>query len=504
MPLSGAAPVQCLEIVLKAGEGVRAVATMDTAPGSSGVRILVYAPGEAAPALQIELGNLDRVPITWRAEVSGAHHLVVRDAWSFARGVTQVPVSIWIEQVEPPALADARDAAVSADPRVGWLRQNAVEIRSIDPQDTDFSDLQSLRSSLEGVRLVLLTEADHRSGSDFLAKSRLVKFLHQELGFDVLAFDAPIYGMAVAWDHMRSGMAPREAFAQGAWGFWANSEQMRPLIEYVAEQAQGERPIELAGIDRQFLVGEASARFAQDLVTFLVDRDLSDPLALPGGSNMHILESLALRRYDVGGMPLPDSAAGAVFLDGLEQTIARAAALDDRGARFWTQVMRSTACYARFLVQEADPCDGSRQRAQNVIWLVNEYFLGHRIIVWTGVQAARMPELPAAGGSGPSMGYYLDEVLGTESYAIGLTSYRSAGGHIVTDQHQLPEFEELMSAAGFNQALLDLRRARAEASWAGEEFLARPILYGTLPAVWSDLLDALLFVREHHPSVSVR
>lgn len=501
-----AAPVRCLELVLNAGEFVRAVATMEAEPPLTGVSVLLYEPGKAAPAFRIALGNFDRTAVTWRAEVSGPHYLVVRDAWS-ARGVTEVPVRIWVEQVEPPALADARDAALSADPRVAWLRQNAVPIRSIDPNDMDFTDLQPLGRSLEGVHLVLLGEADHRSGSDFLVKSRLVKFLHQELGFDVLAFEAPLYGMSVAWDRLRSGALPRQALAEGAWGFWANSEQMQPLIDYVAEQAQGRRPIELAGFDNQFTGQGASARFAEDLAGFLVDRGLGGPLGLPGGPNMRILESLALRRYD--SQPLPDSATGSAFLSGLDETIAGAAELNDAAARFWTQVLRSTACHAtRFLAPAADRCLRDWQMAQNLTWLANERYPGRRIIVWSGTaHAARMPELPPAGGAGPSMGQYMDDVFGAHSYAIGVTSYRTAdtaSRHIVPDQHPLPEFEELMSAAGFDYGLVDLRRARPEGNWAAGEFLARPIGHATTPAVWSELFDALLFVREHQPRSPLR
>jgi len=499
-----AAPVRCLELVLEVGEFLRAVATMGTEPGLTAVSVLLYEPGKPDPSLRAALGNFARTAVTWRAATSGPHYLVVRDAYAF-RGATEVPVRIWVEQVEPPLLAEARNAALSADPRVAWLRQNVVPIRSIDPDDVDFTDLRPLRSSLEGVRVVLLGEADHRSGSDFLAKSRIVKFLHQELGFDVLAFDAPIYGMAVAWDRLRSGMPARQAFAEGVWGFWANAQQMQSLIDYVAEQARGKRPIELAGIDNQFTGQGASPRFAQAVTDFLVDRGLSGPLALPGGPNMRILESLAMRRYGSGGEPLPDSATGAAFLSALDETIARASALNDDTARFWTQVLRSTACHASFLGQVAEQCVGDRPRADNLIWLVNERYPGRRIIVWTGTaHAARMPELPPAGGRGPSMGKYIGEVFGTHSYAIGLTSYRSSGGHIVPDQHPLPEFEELMSAAGFAHGLLDLRRARAEGNWAGQEFLARPIVYSTTRAVWSELFDALLFVREHQPRSPVR
>jgi uncharacterized protein (TIGR02246 family) len=84
--------------------------------------------------------------------------------------------------------------------------------------------------------------------------------------------------------------------------------------------------------------------------------------------------------------------------------------------------------------------------------------------------------------------------------AIGVTSYRSTDAGIIPDQDlPLPQFEELMAAAGFDYGLLDLRRAAAEESWAGGEFLARAIGHISGAAVWSDLLDALLFVREYKP-----
>lgn len=41
-----------------------------------------------------------------------------------------------------------------------------------------------------------------------------------------------------------------------------------------------------------------------------------------------------MRRYGGGGEPLPDSATGAAFLSGLNETVARAAALHDNTARF--------------------------------------------------------------------------------------------------------------------------------------------------------------------------
>lgn len=76
---------------------------------------------------------------------------------------------------------------------IQWLQQHAVELRTLDPNDEDFSDLTPLKTSLEGVRVVMLGEPGHGGGMTMLARSRLVKFLHQEKGFDVLAWEAGFY-----------------------------------------------------------------------------------------------------------------------------------------------------------------------------------------------------------------------------------------------------------------------------------------------------------------------
>ena len=75
------------------------------------------------------------------------------------------------------------------DPRVAWLAEHAIRLRSVSPEDDDFSDLEPLREVLAGVRVVLLGEQSHGDGTVFLAKTRLIEFLQREMGFDVLAFE---------------------------------------------------------------------------------------------------------------------------------------------------------------------------------------------------------------------------------------------------------------------------------------------------------------------------
>ncbi|MHC4511145.1 MAG: SgcJ/EcaC family oxidoreductase [Planctomycetota bacterium] len=393
---------------------------------------------------------------------------------------------------------------MSEDPRVAWLRENVLPIRSIDPDDENFKDFEPLRAALDGVRLLLLGEADHQSGSDFLVKTRLVKFLHQELGFDVLVFESPMYDMMVAWDSLRTGMLPGEAFWLGA-GTWAGASQMQPLVAYLGEHARGARPLEIAGCDHQHQVA-SSFYFADDLARFLSVRGVGGPLVDRESPEHGVLQALSQVHYRYRLAPRPDVSMCRAFLAAVEKSLVAVGAMPDERARQWAQILRNLACHTRFVLRhdEIGSCNRDEQMAENLLWFANERYPDRKIIVWAGtVHAARAPEPPPflrdqpwAAPYFPSMGQRIGEVFGSKSYVIGVTSYRSARAGIVADQDPLPEFEELMAAAGFDYGLLDLRRAAAEEGWAGGEFLARAIGHISGAAVWSDLLDALLFVRE--------
>ena len=162
---------------------------------------------------------------------------------------------------------------------VEWLSTQAIPVRSVDPSDRDFSDLEAFRGVIGDSRMVLLGEQSHGDGTVFLAKTRLIEFLHQEMGFDVLAFESGMFGMKKAWEAMVEERDPGEAFSMGASGIWAGSAQVQPLIGYLGEVVSSDRPLELAGFDsqsasgsRESLVPELESFLAAERSPLLTDR----------------------------------------------------------------------------------------------------------------------------------------------------------------------------------------------------------------------------------------
>ena len=81
---------------------------------------------------------------------------------------------------------------VSADPAWDqWVRSNHYTVRSLTSTRTD--DLQFLKKVIGNRRLVQLGESGHGVREFNIAKVRLIRFLHEEMGFDVIAFESGLF-----------------------------------------------------------------------------------------------------------------------------------------------------------------------------------------------------------------------------------------------------------------------------------------------------------------------
>ncbi|HVG43276.1 MAG TPA: erythromycin esterase family protein, partial [Longimicrobium sp.] len=148
-----------------------------------------------------------------------------------------------------------------------WLKANAHPIRSLSVADRDFSDLQPLKAAIGSSRVVLLGEQSHGDGTTFLAKARLIAFLHQEMGFDVLAWESGLWDVRQVWQHVQAGEAVLPASRRGVFGIWTGSQEVLPTLDYVQETVGTAHPLELAGFDNQL-----TGTLARDSLHLLMER----------------------------------------------------------------------------------------------------------------------------------------------------------------------------------------------------------------------------------------
>lgn len=109
-------------------------------------------------------------------------------------------------------------------------------IQSIDPNEVFFADLEFLKEKLQNRQIVILGESGHGDGAAFEAKTRLVKFLSSEMGFNTIAFEGGGF-FEMYYANQKSG-TPNEfisEFQKSWYDIWSGSAQIKELLQYLSK-----------------------------------------------------------------------------------------------------------------------------------------------------------------------------------------------------------------------------------------------------------------------------
>ena len=66
-----------------------------------------------------------------------------------------------------------------------YVPENTVQIKTVQPDSINFSDLEIFGNSIGDSKIVMLGEQDYGDAPTFLAKTRLIKYLREKKRFNV-------------------------------------------------------------------------------------------------------------------------------------------------------------------------------------------------------------------------------------------------------------------------------------------------------------------------------
>ncbi|MBL0162592.1 MAG: erythromycin esterase family protein [Xanthomonadales bacterium] len=152
-------------------------------------------------------------------------------------------------ELRTPAIDSAAGLAPPTAEETTWLTQNHYPVRSI-VYDADFSDLAFLPSQLEGKRIVQLGESSHGSAEFSAVKVRLIKYLHETLGYNVLAFESSLTACHIQDLQLEQSAPAPNTGVECAFGIW-DTKDLNELARYLRSTRQTAHPLRLAGFDIQ-------------------------------------------------------------------------------------------------------------------------------------------------------------------------------------------------------------------------------------------------------------
>ncbi|MEC1302389.1 erythromycin esterase family protein [Lysinibacillus capsici] len=138
-----------------------------------------------------------------------------------------------------------------------WANDHAYSLSSIQPETFDgqkipankFDDLVMLKPLLHDKRIVFLGESSHGVAQFNLAKTRLIQFLHQDMGYNVLAFESGMGNVMNAQGQIDK-QAALQTMKDAIFGVWWTKETL-PLFDYAKSTQATEQPLVLTGFDIQ-------------------------------------------------------------------------------------------------------------------------------------------------------------------------------------------------------------------------------------------------------------
>ena len=314
---------------------------------------------------------------------------------------------------------------------ITWLnnKNNRIDIRSLTSEN--FEDLKCLKQYLNGKSLVQLGESSHGTKEYNLIKVRLIKFLHQEMGFDVIAFESGFFECFYTYENINDYSAEEalnNSIFSGVWG----TEEVLELFEYIKQTQSTEHPLILSGFDCQRSGGNYNKR-PDVLYDMLSKIDTLYAEEVFNFDNYILINGLYNYNYLVSN---EDSIKSKYFeiISFIDQHIAQIISYypdQEYYPIFIKQSINSTIANVKHRIAYYENNEDEQYfvrdsaMAANISFLKEEFFPDKKIIIWAhNYHIAHDPDHMAWYNNARNMGNWLVEKYREELYTIGLYMLR--------------------------------------------------------------------------------
>ncbi|HUS03600.1 MAG TPA: erythromycin esterase family protein [Chitinophagaceae bacterium] len=390
-----------------------------------------------------------------------------------------------------------------------YVKNNIIPIKSVDPDSTNYSDLEAIGIAIGNSKIVMLGEQDHGDAPAFLAKTRLIKYLHEKKGFNVIAFESDFFGLNFGWDNLtKTPASVRGYLHQNIFPIWAGCNACWPLLEnYIPNSYLTPSPLSVTGFDNQMILEYSSKFLISKLDSVLRSLDL--PITKQENYRIEILpliDSLSLR-YRI---PPKDTTLYTKCGQYLT-TIKKQADQKLNKSDYWWVIIEN-------LLQENIEYQASktnwrlsmntrdRQMAVNLKWLAENKFPNDKIIVWAAnYHIAKYGDSTNKDKTLISMGNYFtrDSSLMNSTYIIGFTSYDGEAGRLGRKDFSINKprrngFETWINES-YDYAFIDFKRYTKLFPGKTEKFYLKGLFHISFITEWPKIFDGVFYIKKMYP-----
>lgn len=410
--------------------------------------------------------------------------------------------------------ANSQSKAWNDSLKINWLKQNAIKVTSVSPSDTNFSDLAPLKNVLKNAKIVMLGET-HGEGNVTSAKIRLIKYLHEQMGFDMLIFESGFYDFYRINDSIKNGMRMDTALIRAVFSDMSGMNEFDPLLKYVNDcSVKGNKSFSISGFDEQ----NDWSFFKKD-----IEKNFKgiDPLS---EENRKIFYTLIDKANSFKPSPFGNVNDSLQYFKDVNLYIDASKKMADKEkGSYWVQIFKSLEAYSKVAMSWEDAGNGQipfykvtnirdAQMADNLIWLI-DHNPNKKFIIWSASNhlSRNLKTLTETDDTAffehfHPMGEYIHNKYGDKAYSMGFTAAggtRYAKGMMAEPQKITSvlnnSIECYMQRADFNYGIINYRNLSKD-NFLNQENYSNPFGYNSQKlGVWPNVLDGIFFINEIVP-----
>ncbi|MCE4045494.1 erythromycin esterase family protein [Lysinibacillus fusiformis] len=402
------------------------------------------------------------------------------------------------EQEKYGVVQQARTTTETLEDWKTWVNDHAYSLTSIQPETASskkipsnkFEDLAMLKPLLHDKRIVFLGESSHGVAQFNLAKTRLIQFLHQEMGYNVLAFESGLGDVMNAQGKIDK-QAALQTMKDAIFGVWWTKETL-PLFEYAKTTQATEKPLVLAGFDIQQQGAFTNGDWLQNPQLAQQFSDAEKQLA--EWSSSKDLKGYQKEKTAIINVYKQVKAQVQTKEKELQKAYPNELQIVKLMERTLADRIRLADEYVELTIQSTIEMEQNKYESflttmewrdqammENLLWLAEEVYPTEKFIVWAHNDHIRKAQSDVMGSPYPVklMGERLPDIYKKYSYVLGL--YMTSGETANNMGETMPvlppikgSIEDIVSSANQPYTFIDLRNRQNERgnSWMFEPCLS--------------------------------
>ena len=160
-------------------------------------------------------------------------------------------------------------------------------------ENPNIEDFSFLKEELKNVQVFMLGEKSHFDGNVFEMKTKIIKYLHKEMGFNTIAFESGVYDVWKAQENINNGKNTKEAFEKSLFQIWSKTKEFQTFIDFYE---QNKKDLKLFGFDNQITGKYGEEKLIKDLYEYCNKNQIQ--LNLNEGDLRLLMESIYYGDFD--------------------------------------------------------------------------------------------------------------------------------------------------------------------------------------------------------------